>query len=203
MNSSDQFKIFTFIYISLMKCPICNTDLYGPSTHNKIEYFACPWCGYSLERKVNPNRGNIDFYVKKFEEEYRKKLPKSYIDFIKSDFFRKTINLQIDIKWNIPEDLNYYLGDWAWTIWEIRGVDIETYESIFDTADMSFEWGLPPSLVLLDGDWHTWVALDYRKNQNNPPVIFIETDNYSEYILADNFAEFLSLLHPYIEIDSL
>jgi hypothetical protein len=36
------------------------------------------------------------------------------------------------------------------------------------------EWGMPKGLVLLHGDGHCWIALDYRKTKENPPVIFID-----------------------------
>src|SRR5215468_7263021 len=34
--------------------------------------------------------------------------------------------------------------------------------SLLDTAYLIEEWGLPQNIVLLSGDGHTWLALDYR-----------------------------------------
>ncbi|SCF73670.1 SMI1/KNR4 family protein [Streptomyces sp. Ncost-T10-10d] len=34
--------------------------------------------------------------------------------------------------------------------------------SLLDTAYLVEEWGLPSPLVLLSGDGHCWIALDYR-----------------------------------------
>ena len=38
---------------------------------------------------------------------------------------------------------------------------------------MTTEWGLPQDVVLLDGDGHTWIALDYRTDPHavEPAVV--------------------------------
>lgn len=42
----------------------------------------------------------------------------------------------------------------------------ETIHNILCTAYMTKEWGLPENQVLLSGDGHTWVTLDYRDSDN-------------------------------------
>ena len=66
---------------------------------------------------------------------------------------------------------------------------------IMDTAYLIEEWSLPKDVVLLSGDGHTWVALDYRKTRENPPVIFIEVDDEKVIELASDFDAFLSGLY--------
>ncbi|WP_332697400.1 SMI1/KNR4 family protein [Halalkalibacter lacteus] len=57
------------------------------------------------------------------------------------------------------------------------------------------ECGLPDHLVLLTGDFHSWLALDYRKGANEPAIIYItehESGNgtWQEHFLATSFDEF-------------
>ncbi len=54
--------------------------------------------------------------------------------------------------------------------------------------------------MLLDGDGHTWIALDYRKPGREPPVIFIESDSKESTVLAPTFAAFFEALIPYEEV---
>ncbi|WP_462405215.1 SMI1/KNR4 family protein [Gracilibacillus sp. Marseille-QA3620] len=63
------------------------------------------------------------------------------------------------------------------------------------------EWNLPEELVILNGDGHTWFALDYRNNRVEPAVSYIDTDGDLDFVLADNFDEFIKDL--YIEEEGL
>lgn len=67
---------------------------------------------------------------------------------------------------------------------------------ILDNQYFIDEWQLPGGLVLIDGDGHTWTALDYRQGRCNvePPVIWIETDGGEELLLAPNFQDFTDRL---------
>jgi len=53
------------------------------------------------------------------------------------------------------------------------------------------EWDMPKNLILLNGDGHTWIALDYRKNKEIPPVIFIDNEREQIIELALNFESFI------------
>jgi hypothetical protein len=66
---------------------------------------------------------------------------------------------------------------------------------ILESAYFIGEWGMPKDLVLLHGDGHEWIALDYRERKENPPVIFI--DNEAEQIveLAPDFETFVKGLY--------
>lgn len=77
--------------------------------------------------------------------------------------------------------------------WGVEGEKVCT-DSIIETEYLSNEWNLPKSLVLLSGDGHTWIALDYRQVEKDPPVIFIESENCHWCKIADNFEQFLCRL---------
>ncbi|AXI10244.1 SMI1/KNR4 family protein [Oceanobacillus zhaokaii] len=68
-------------------------------------------------------------------------------------------------------------------------------EGILDSELLIKEWDLPKGLILINGDGHTWVALDYRKKKKNPPVIYFDTEENTSFKLAKNFDVFLSKLY--------
>jgi hypothetical protein len=67
--------------------------------------------------------------------------------------------------------------------------------NILLTAYMTKEWGLPPRQVLLAGDGHTWVSLDYRDG-DDPSVVWFDTEAEREEFVASSFAEFFDALRP-------
>lgn len=62
--------------------------------------------------------------------------------------------------------------------------------NLLQTAYMTKEWGLPPRQVLLSGDGHTWITLDYRQGAS-PSVAWIDVECGVELQLAPSFAAFL------------
>ena len=42
--------------------------------------------------------------------------------------------------------------------------NIQTAQNLLDSGYLSGEWGLPPNQVLLSGDGHYWITLDYRNS---------------------------------------
>jgi SMI1-KNR4 cell-wall len=65
---------------------------------------------------------------------------------------------------------------------------------MFKTRALIAEWGLPEGIVLLSGDGHSWVALDYRNTKKEPPVIFVESESGRTESIAPNFENFLQRL---------
>jgi hypothetical protein len=65
---------------------------------------------------------------------------------------------------------------------------------VLSTPYMTREWGLPEGLVLLDGDGHTWVALDYRGAgvDGEPSVVWIDVELDEELDLAPTFSDLVS-----------
>ncbi|TMB11749.1 MAG: SMI1/KNR4 family protein [Deltaproteobacteria bacterium] len=65
---------------------------------------------------------------------------------------------------------------------------------------MTREWGLPPRQLLLAGDGHWWISLDYRQ-RNDPEVWWLDTGIDDGLRLAPNFDDFLSGLRPESDVD--
>jgi hypothetical protein len=72
--------------------------------------------------------------------------------------------------------------------------------SLLDTPYLVEEWGLPSPVVLLTGDGHTWIALDYRVG-GEPSVVWLDADDQSELQLAPDFRKFLDGLVPAASFD--
>lgn len=60
---------------------------------------------------------------------------------------------------------------------------------------MTREWGLPENQVLLSGDGHWWITLDYRRG-SIPCVSWIDVEVNQDIIAAKTFAQFLEGLRP-------
>lgn len=89
---------------------------------------------------------------------------------------------------------------------EIAGIGCTAGLSLLDTPSLNEEWGQPRELVLLSGDGHWWIALDYRQADfdSEPPVIFHENDSdgsSDELALARSFRDFICKLIPEPAID--
>lgn len=72
---------------------------------------------------------------------------------------------------------------------------LESAQNIMDTAYMTLEWGLPEKQVLLSGDGHYWITLDYRAS-TNPSVRWIDTECHEDILVATSFDEFIQGLVP-------
>ncbi|MGE6629200.1 SMI1/KNR4 family protein [Bacillus sp. NPDC077027] len=68
-------------------------------------------------------------------------------------------------------------------------------EGIMDSAYLITEWELPEGLVLISGDGHTWVAMDYRKTKEKPTIHFFDVEMEEDFKLADSFDEFIEGLY--------
>ena len=68
---------------------------------------------------------------------------------------------------------------------------IETAHNILDTQYMIEEWGLPEKQVLLTGDGHWWITLDYRQSEI-PSLRWIDIECDQDIHIANNFEDFIN-----------
>lgn len=78
---------------------------------------------------------------------------------------------------------------------EIFGISEEETEGILTTLYMREEWDLPDDIILLSGDGHRWVFLDYRIDKNQPTVSYIDVETEEDYVLAATFTDFIKGLY--------
>ncbi len=62
------------------------------------------------------------------------------------------------------------------------------------------EWNLPKGIVLLDGEGHTWIALEYEQITENPPVLYLVSGSGQHINIADNFADFSQKMVLYEDV---
>ncbi|MFC3575678.1 SMI1/KNR4 family protein [Streptomyces yaanensis] len=80
---------------------------------------------------------------------------------------------------------------------DMRGIGHhDGQSSLLDSGYLVEEWGLPSPLVLLSGDGHSWIALDYRAcgESGEPSVTWFDVDDGTELPLATDFTEFVERL---------
>jgi len=68
---------------------------------------------------------------------------------------------------------------------------LETGQNILNTEYMTTEWGLPEKQVLLTGEGHWWITLDYRK-RGIPTVRWIDVECFEDIHVADSFEDFIN-----------
>ncbi|MCP6682845.1 SMI1/KNR4 family protein [Bacillus nakamurai] len=68
---------------------------------------------------------------------------------------------------------------------------------ILDSSYLIKEWDLPENVLLIHGDGHTWVAMDYRETNSNPPIHYFDVEADQDFRLATSFDEFLSKLYSH------
>jgi hypothetical protein len=172
-----------------MKC--CNKEYPDPNIINGTAYFVCSECGEVREiqdYKIYTKKDRID----QFEKEYGVKLPSEYVNFA-----NKKDSWVVKLPAANTESTKYYFGEGYYQITRFYSLDPNEAGSVFDSAYLIETWDLPKELVLIDGDGHTWLALDYRDLKKIPRVIVIESDEGNSLVVADNFKEFISTLLPY------
>ncbi|QQD24424.1 hypothetical protein GJQ55_08005 [Venatoribacter cucullus] len=172
-----------------MKC--CRKELPKPDIIDGTAYFVCPECGEFREvksyRVYTPEES-----LNAFEKEHGFKIPAKYIDYAgtHSDHV-------IKLPKNTPCTKDEYFGDGFYEIGSYLGLDHNENRSIFDSSWLVREWGLPERLVLIEGDGHEWLALDYRNSEVEPRVILIESEFNQYKVVANNFDDFVDSLIPY------
>ncbi|MBM7690745.1 hypothetical protein JOC77_000148 [Peribacillus deserti] len=139
------------------------------------------WRDDTDEFKLEPL---TDEMVKKAEEELKVKLPESYIKILKE---QNGGYINYD---SHPSDTPNSWADDHVNVEHILGIGEEN--GILESAYLIEEWDLPKNVVLVTGDGHSWIALDYRNTKVDPPVIFIDVDLELIFELAPNFESFLN-----------
>jgi SMI1-KNR4 cell-wall len=69
------------------------------------------------------------------------------------------------------------------------------FETILSSPYLTDEWGIPGTAVLLAGDGHWWIALDYRGG-DEPAVTWFDTELDQDMQLAPSFRAFVEGLVP-------
>jgi hypothetical protein len=129
--------------------------------------------------------------VKEAEKKLGVKLPKSYIELCR---IQNGGRLKYDA---FPTSVPTGWADDHVNVDEIFGIGTN---GILSSEYYIEEWELPKNIVLLCGDGHWWIALDYTNTKENPPVIYIDLEFGEEIFileLAPDFETFVNGLIIY------
>nr|WP_315485423.1 SMI1/KNR4 family protein [uncultured Undibacterium sp.] len=177
-----------------MKCKGigCRCDYPEPDMIDGIAYFVCSSCG-DLHEVKNYRVYSTEERIQMFEDEYGVRLPPEYIQYAGT---KSSSVVKLPLCDN--ESTQFYFGEGFYTLGKLADIEPDPYgSSIFDSASLAEEWGLPKKLMLIEGDGHTWLALDYRESTTDPKVIVIESDEGKHLLVANNFKEFVQSILPY------
>ncbi|UQW96238.1 SMI1/KNR4 family protein [Rummeliibacillus sp. G93] len=125
-----------------------------------------------------------DAILKEVESTLGVKLPSTYVELMKEKNGGTLAYNELHSK-KVPE------GELL--IQSLKGIALD--DGIGENNYLLEEWELPEGLILLGGDGHTWVALDYRNyDGDNPPVYCIESGKRKGKQISDAFEGFLKQL---------
>lgn len=136
------------------------------------------------EYKLEPITAPI---ITNAEQQLKVKLPESYLSLLEQQ------NGGYIIYNAYPTDTPTSWADDHIHIDHIRGIGEN--DGILESAYFIEEWELPSDIVLISGDGHSWIALDYRQVSVEPSVIYIDTEVEQTITVAKDFDEFLSRLY--------
>jgi hypothetical protein len=172
-----------------MKC--CRKEYPEPDIIDGTAYFVCPECGEVREienYRVYTPQESLDL----FEKEHGLKIPSQYINYAGTHSPHV-----IKLPKALSDTNNDYWGDGFYTVGDYLGLDPNEGRSIFDNGWFVQEWELPEKLVLIEGDGHEWLALDYRDSLIEPRIIVIESEGCSYKVMAKTFNDFMGSLIEY------
>ena len=175
-----------------MKC--CSKELSKPDIVDGTAYFVCPECG-DVREVENYRVYTSEEAISCFAEKFGFILPKEYVNLSNSE---ETKVVKLPPCEN--EALKYYFGEGFYEIGTFASVDPNAENSIYSSISSGREWGLPNTYVPLEGDGHTWLALDYSDSSIEPKVVVAETDDGNSLVVANTFNEFISNLLEYEEV---
>lgn len=116
------------------------------------------------------------------------KLPKSYIKLLKKQNggYLKTDAVRVGFANDDGE--GYILLD------SLYGIQPE--EGIMETEYYKNEWGITKdSIIIIAGNGHSFVALDYEGTNTDPKVIFIDTETSQTELISHSFDEFIDAMY--------
>ncbi|MEY8742424.1 SMI1/KNR4 family protein [Bacillales bacterium AN1005] len=130
------------------------------------------------------NKKDIDLAEKAFNI----KLPQDYIELLKEQnggCLEKTC-LPVNFKNDWADDhilFDYLLG-------------IEKDKGIMESDYLLKEWGVTEkNLIIISGDGHFFVALDYRTNNENPTIVYIDTTKNKITKIYEDFSSMVNSLY--------
>ncbi len=138
----------------------------------------------------SPNAPLTDSMVSDAEQELGVRFPASYLDALRIKNGGSVVGDLVRLPHQvIPQHLRHFVDHGYVSVRGVNGIG-SSNTSVLGSASLIAEWGLPERLVILDGDGHWWIAFDYRGTDDNPPIVFVDSDSGDTLHVTESFAEF-------------
>lgn len=128
-----------------------------------------------------------DKMIKRAENELGVKLPDAFLDLIKIQNGGYTKGFAF------PMTIKTTWADNHLPLTELFGIvldkESDSFHNIMQSDYMIQEWGLPEKQVLLTGNGHWWITLDYRQS-DIPSVRWIDCECGEDKQISDSFDDF-------------
>ncbi|EUJ47435.1 SMI1/KNR4 family protein [Paenilisteria rocourtiae] len=121
------------------------------------------------------------------EETFGVTLPKSYLEVLKKQNggYLKTNAVHVDF---VNDD-----GEGFILLDSLYG--IEPGRGIMDTEYLKEEWEITKdNIILIAGDGHSFIALDYGKDSSSPEITYIDTEHGDMHKICDDFDSLMDLM---------
>ncbi len=130
-----------------------------------------------------------DKMIETAEKELGVKLPETYLELLKIQNGGYTKGFAF------PMTIKTTWADNHVPLTELFGINLEkesdSAHNIMQSAYMTKEWGLPEKQILLTGDGHWWITLDYRQS-DIPSIRWIDCECGEDLHVADSFNDFFN-----------
>lgn len=143
------------------------------------------------------NEPLTDDMIASAERQLGVRLPKSYLDALRTKNGGSTTGNYFKLPaQHVPDHLRHYVDHGYVAVLELNGIGSGD-DTILETDYLVGEWGLPSPIVILSGAGHWWIVFDYRVANENPPIVFLDSDSGDTLHLSNDFASFLSSIVPH------
>lgn len=133
----------------------------------------------------NPNL--TDEMIREAEQKLGVKLPETFVTLLKFQNGGYTKGFAFPMKTKTTWADNHI------PLSELFGIVLDknsdSGHNIMQSSYMTKEWGLPDKQVVLTGDGHWWITLDYRLS-DNPTIRWIDSECDEDIHVANSFDEF-------------
>lgn len=136
------------------------------------------------------------------EQKFQVKLPKAYVQLLKI-----SNGGTLNFRWLNVQGVEELEGEEGYIyVDRLLGINLSNLDdnsletNIMDTDYLKSEWGIEQdNIILIAGDGHYWIALDYRTSKE-PSITYFDTENEKEYYLYNTFDEMLKNMNDSSEI---
>lgn len=176
-----------------MQCRECRAEYPSPSVIDGVAYYVCDGCGNSVETN-GVELLSRDERANEFEKKTGMRLPESFVQL--RDLGDNRV---VSLPEAVPPIANRYFPDGRYEIGSFLGADAGSSLTILDSPALAREWGLPESVLPIEGDGHVWLSFDYRQPGEEPAVVLCFSDSGEIVPVARTFDELVRGLMPSAE----